>query len=216
MNLPPDTCASVVLAQSASRGDRDALVQLLQRYLPELRAFIRLRTGPRLLAQETPDDLVQSVCREVLGNLDSFDYRSEQAFKSWLFLSALHKVQDKARYYAADKRNPEHAWTPFDEAQTLSGYVSLLSPSRVAIAREDVAQLEAAFAELPDEYREVITLHRLLGLDHQAIADRMGRTVAASRVLLHRALARLGRLLAARSNRTRQHGGPPKNDVDEL
>lgn len=196
MSLPPDSCDSVILAQSASGGDRDALLVLLERYMPELRAFIRLRTGPHLLARETPDDLVQSVCREVIGNLSGFDYRSEQAFKSWLFLSALHKVQDKARYYAADKRTPERAGTP-EDPQMLSGYVSMLSPSRVAIAREDVAQFEDAFDQLSEEHREVITLHRLLGLDHEQIAERMGRSAAASRVLLHRAIARLGRLLAA-------------------
>tara|TARA_R110002072_G_scaffold174303_1_gene329313 strand:- start:27069 stop:27695 length:627 start_codon:yes stop_codon:yes gene_type:complete len=195
MTLPADSCDSVILAQSASSGDRDAMLQLLQRHLPELRAFIRLRTGPHLLAQETPDDLVQSVCREVIGNLSGFDYRSEQAFKSWLFLNALHKVQDKARYYAAEKRNPARAGTP-EDPQMLSGYVSMLSPSRVAIAREDVAQFESAFDQLSAEHREVITLHRLLGLDHEQIAARMNRSAAASRVLLHRAIARLGRLLA--------------------
>ena len=196
MNAPDDSCPSVVLAQSASRGDREALTKLLEQYLPELRAFVRLRTGPKLLAQETPEDLVQSVCREVLGNLDGFDYRSEQAFKSWLFLSALHKVQDKARYYGAKKRDVGQLWGECEDPQLLSGYVSLVSPSRVAIAREDVQLLESVFDQLSDEHREVITLHRLVGLDHDAIGQRMGRTAAASRVLLHRALARLGRLMA--------------------
>lgn len=210
MNIPADSCDSVILAQTASGGDRDALLQLLQRHLPELRAFIRLRTGPHLLAQETPDDLVQSVCREVIGNLSGFDYRSEQAFKSWLFLSALHKVQDKARYYAAEKRNSGKAWPQPEDPQLLSGYVSMLSPSRVAIAREDVLKLESAFDQLPVEYREVITLHRLLGLGHEEIAERMDRSPAASRVLLHRAIARLGRLLA--SSRAAKDGSDTKTD----
>jgi len=197
MTLPVDPCDSVVLAQSASSGDRNAMLELLQRYLPELRAFIRLRTGPKILAQETPDDLVQSVCREVIGNLSGFDYRSEQAFKSWLFLNALHKVQDKGRYYAADKRDAGHAWPQLDNPQMLSGYVSMVSPSRVAMAREDVHQLESAFDQLSEEHREVITLQRLLGLDHEQIGDKMGRSAAASRVLLHRAIARRGRIMSA-------------------
>ena len=196
MNAPDDPGASIALARSASRGDQDAMARLLERFLPELRAFVRLRTGPRLLAQESPDDLVQSVCREVLGNLDGFDYRSEQAFKSWLFLNALHKVQDKARYYSAKKRSPQQPWPDCEDPQHLSGYVSLLSPSRVAIAREDVARLEQVFDQLSDEHREVITLHRIVGLDHEQIGEQMGRTAASSRVLLHRALARLGRLVA--------------------
>jgi RNA polymerase sigma factor (sigma-70 family) len=207
MTLPADSCDSVILAQCASSGDREAMLRLLQRHLPELRAFIRLRTGPQLLAQETPDDLVQSVCREVIGNLSGFDYRSEQAFKSWLFLSALHKVQDKARYYKAEKRDPARAWAHAADPQMLSGYASMLSPSRIAIAREDVAQFEAAFDQLSDEHREVITLQRLLGLDHEQIAQRMGRSAAASRVLLHRAIARLGRLLATAQGRDESRDG---------
>lgn len=182
------------LVQSASRGDRPALEALLQRYLPELRAFLRLRTGPRLLARETPDDLAQSVCREVLGQMSDFDYRGEPSFKQWLFTAALHKVQDKGRYYAAEKRDAGREWGVTDP-QLLSGYASLLSPSRIAIGREDVVRVERAFDALPDDYREVITLHRILGCDHAEIAERMGRTAEASRVLLHRALARLGRLL---------------------
>jgi RNA polymerase sigma-70 factor (ECF subfamily) len=52
------------------------------------------------------------------------------------------------------------------------------------------------FDQLSDEYREVITLHRVLGLDHEQIAARMQKSPGATRVLLHRAIARLGRLLA--------------------
>lgn len=185
------------LVQEASRGDRQACEDLLQRYLPELRAFLRLRMGPRLRARETPDDLAQSVCREVLDRLTEFDYRGEPSFKHWLFTAALHKVQDKGRFYAAEKRDAGREWGPVSNPQLLSGYASLLSPSRVAIGREDVARVERAFDELPDDYREVITLHRLVGLGHEEIAARMGRSVEASRVLLHRALARLGRLLEA-------------------
>lgn len=195
--MNPTTNDPAPLVQSASRGDRDALAALLQRYLPELRAFLRLRTGPRLLARETPDDLAQSVCREVLGQLATFDYRGAEQFKHWLFTAALHKVQDKARFYAAEKRDAGREWAACTDPQLLSGYASLLSPSRVAMAREDVARLEAAFDRLPDDYREVVTLHRLVGLDHESIAARMGRSVEASRVLLHRALARLGRLMQA-------------------
>ena len=58
-------------------------------------------------------------------------------------------------------------------------------------------RLERAFAQLSDEHREVITLAKLVGLPHRDIAARMGRTEAASRVLLHRALYWLGVLLDA-------------------
>jgi len=189
------TTRTSILVEEASRGGRSAMEELLARYLPELRAFLRLRTGPRILAKETPDDLAQSVCREVLMDLSQVEYRGETPFKSWLFLTALRKVQDKGRHYAAEKRDAAREWPQIDDPQLCSGYASLMSPSRVAIGREDVQRLEQAFDGLSDEYREVITLSRVLGLSHEEIAERMGRNPGATRVLLHRALARLGRLL---------------------
>ena len=145
--MQPVDPAEVLLVQSASRGDRVAIEALLARFLPELRAFLRLRTGPRLLQQETPDDLVQSVCREVLEHAAGFDYRGEHAFKSWLFLTALHKVRDKGRYYAAEKRDAARQRPAQTDPGDCSGYASLLSPSRVAIGREEVGRA-LAFASL--------------------------------------------------------------------
>lgn len=183
------------LVEEASRGGRSAMEELLGRYLPELRAFVRLRTGPRILARESPDDLVQSVCREVLSDLSTIEYRGETAFKSWLFMAALRKVRDKGRHYTAEKRDVAREWAPVDDPQMCSGYASLMSPSRVAIGREDVVRLERAFDALPEDYREVITLARVLGLPRPEVAERLGKTPGATRTLLHRALARLGRLL---------------------
>jgi len=200
MTLPRDPYGSAELAQSASNGNREALEALLQRFLPDVRAFLRLRTGPRLMTIESPDDLVQSVCREALGDLSQVEYRSERAFKNWLLTTALNKVREKGRFYAAQKRDAGREWGACSNPQMLSGYVSLISPSRVAIGREEVARCETAFDQLPDDYREIITLHRLLGLSYEEIAEQMGRSVAASRVLLHRALARLARVLGASAN----------------
>ena len=52
-----------------------------------------------------------------------------------------------------------------------------------------------AFAQLPEDYREVITLSRVVGLSHGQIASQLGKSEGAVRVLLHRALARLSGLL---------------------
>jgi RNA polymerase sigma-70 factor (ECF subfamily) len=66
----------------------------------------------------------------------------------------------------------------------------------VAIRAEDMQQLEAAFARLPEDYRQVLVSSRILGLSHGEIAEEMGRSEGAVRVLLHRALVRLGWLLS--------------------
>ena len=67
---------------------------------------------------------------------------------------------------------------------------------RVAVHAEEVQRLEAIFDQLPKPYAEVITLAKIVGLTHEEIAAEMGKSVTASRMLLHRALAKLnsGRL----------------------
>ncbi|MCA8976018.1 MAG: sigma-70 family RNA polymerase sigma factor [Planctomycetes bacterium] len=185
------------LVQEASVGDAVAIDELLLRVLPELRAFVRLRAGPRILQKESEEDLVQSVCRECLLQLDGFEYRGVPQFKSWLFTRTLHKIYDRNKFYGRERRDAGREQAIPTDPQYLTALGSLLTASRVAMQAEDAARLEAAFEKLPDDYREVITLARIAGLSHAEIGEQMGRSPEATRVLLHRAMARLGTLLEA-------------------
>ncbi|MCK5942267.1 MAG: sigma-70 family RNA polymerase sigma factor [Planctomycetes bacterium] len=188
------------LVQEASAGDSVALDGLLSRYLPELHAFVRLRAGGAILAREQSEDLVQSVCREVLEDVAAFEWRGEQAFKRWLYLTAQNKIVDRARYWRSQKRDIDREEAMATNPGYYSGYRALLSPSGEAIRAEQVAELERAFDELSEEHAQVITLAKILGLAHEQIAAEIGRTVPATRMLLHRALARLGVILGRRRN----------------
>ena len=183
------------LVQEASVGDAAAVEELLVRFLPELRAFVRLRAGSKIMHRESEEDVVQSVCREVLEGVSDFDYRGLPAFKSWLYTRALHKIYDRNKFYKREKRDGAREEAIPTDPQYLSGFGSLLTPSRVAMHGEDVARLENAFDDLPDDYREVITLARIVGLSHAEVGEQMGKTAGNARVLLHRALARLGMLM---------------------
>ena len=65
------------------------------------------------------------------------------------------------------------------------------------MAREDLDRDERAFKKLPDHYREVVLLARVIGLPHKDIGEMTGRSEGSVRTLLHRALARLGVLLGS-------------------
>ncbi len=185
------------LVTAAAGGDRVAVEELLQRYLPDLRAFVRVRVDPVVRAQESSSDLVQSVCREVLAHAGEFRYPGENAFKRWLFTAALRKIQKRARYYRTDRRDVrrEVAATA-DDAQLLRRYSTFGSPSAVAMANEELSRVESAFDALNDEQREVVTLAYFVGLSRGEIGDHLGKSEGAVRVVLHRALAKLSRLLA--------------------
>ena len=185
------------LVEDAQRGDAAALEALLARHYPALRAFIRLRLNSPLRQKESSSDLAQSVCRDVLVGLHGFEYRGESSFKAWLFKSALNKIRKKEVFYRALKRDIglEVDLQSAHADPELSACYAPLSPSNAAAGREAVQRLEAAFEALPEDYREVLTLARIAGLSHAEIAAQMDRSVAASRVLLSRALARLASVL---------------------
>ena len=83
-----DDSPTAALVAAAARQDRAAIEQLLVRHLPGLEAFVRLRMGPVLRGVATAPDLVQSVCREVLGDLGDFEFRGEAPFRAWLYVCA--------------------------------------------------------------------------------------------------------------------------------
>jgi len=196
---PPDDAA---LVEAAAGGDRTAVEQLLERHLPSLRAYVRLRAGAVIRRHESNSDLVQSVCRDVLENMDHFRYPGEAAFRAWLYATALRKIADRAEYWKAAKRDAAreavgapaggHAPSAADDGRLLDVYrSSFSSPSRAAMGREALDRIEQAFEKLPDDYREVIVLSRVVGLSRAEVAEQMGRSEASVRNLVSRALAEL-------------------------
>ncbi len=170
----------------------------MRKFLPELRAFVRLNAGRLVRARESSSDLVQSVCREVVQNAGRFRYEDEAGFRKWVFTAALHKIQDRRKYWRARKRDAlrealanEAPFGAEGEEEIVARYRTICTPSRSAVSKETMARIEAAFDRLPDDYREIITLARLAGLSHDEIARRRGSTPESSRQLLARALARL-------------------------
>ena len=169
-----------------------------------LRAFVRLRLGRQLRVRESSLDLVQSVCREALEGLHRFEYRGPNSFRNWLLRQAENKIRDRGRYWNRARRSLDReagAVTSLLSQERTGGQTlinqlrSFATPSRHAVAREDLTRAESAFARLAPDSRRVIVLARVQGLSHKQVAQIMDRSEAATRTLLSRALARLSSLL---------------------
>lgn len=182
----------------ATQGDDEALEALLVQHLPALHGFVRLRAGGLIKSHEETVDLVQSVCREILDRRDRFVQPSPNAFRRWLYATALRKIGHRAEYWRAGKRDAgrEIGVAPSQE-QLLGAYGSVATPSRAAEAREEIARIEAAFEDLPENYREVVVLRRIAGLEYADIAEQVGKSEVAVRTLLSRAMAKLAERLGA-------------------
>ena len=57
--------------------------------------------------------------------------------------------------------------------------------------------MEAALDRIREDYREIILLARVTGLSHREIAEKLGKSEGAVRMLLHRALGRLAAAMQA-------------------
>lgn len=194
---PPD--AGDGLIHGALQGDPAAVSALIEKHLPGLRAYVRLRCGAAMRAKESTSDIVQSACRDVLENIERFRYRGEAGFRAWLYATAMRKIADRAEYWGAAKREAKRE-VPLVIGQgsdqgVLDVYSSVCSPSQAAIGNEAAARLEAAFDTLAEDDREVIVLARVVGLTHTELAEHLGVSAGASRMRLFRALANLSEAL---------------------
>ncbi len=190
------------LVSHASKGERPAIDELLARFLPGLRAFIRMRAGPLIRRRESESDLAQSVCREVLEHVDRFQYGDEAGFKRWLYTTALRKILHRHDYWAADKRaigreepRPASAPSQAGDDPLYNAYRTFSTPSQHVIQREQIERVEKAFDQLRDEQREIISLAHVVGLSRAEIAEQLGKSEGAVRTMLSRALAELADLL---------------------
>jgi len=175
---------------------------LLVRHLPGLEAFVRLRMGAELRQMLSADDVVQSVCREVLGELSDFEFRGEAPFRHWLFVRAENKLRMQHRFHRAGKRDHRAAVPLPDSVTSLEAYRTLCTPSQLLGQREMIQRVEAAFDLLPSDYREAVTLHKLCGLNYGEIATRMDRSEGAVRNLVYRGISRLALLVEGGDTRT--------------
>jgi RNA polymerase sigma-70 factor (ECF subfamily) len=201
------------LVSKAARGERAALESLLESHLPRLRAYVRLHAGPAILRRESSEDIVQSVCREALQSMDRMEYLGEAQFRGWLYTATVRKISKRYAFWRASRRgdgagglapNPQ---IHDDGAELEAACRSISTPSGKLVSAEEIERIEAALAKLPDERREIVLLSRMLGLSHREIAERMGRTENACRILLTRALAELAKNLSADSSS--QESGRP-------
>ncbi len=212
------TDAKNKLIELASQGDPVAMDELLEAHLPALEAYVRLRAVRELREKESCSDITQSVCREVLQNMNDFEYRGEQAFRAWLFMKAKSKIQDRLRYYHAQKRDIK---LERRDATHVSGsssnavpsrcgeqYRGVITPSQIVMGMEEVVRFERAFDSLPEDYQEVITLARVVELPLEEVAQQMDKSLGSVRGLLQRGLRRLSWKLSESSEEDPAVDGP--------
>ena len=143
-------------------------------FLSERPMLLRLLTA-RLGSREEAEDALQ----DLWIKLDATGPIAHPA--AYVFRTANNLAHDRRR--AATRRSGrETAWfasQPHDQEQP--------DAERALLARERIAQIEAALAALPERVATAFRLYRFEELPRQAVADHMGISVSAVEKLLQRA-----------------------------
>jgi RNA polymerase sigma-70 factor (ECF subfamily) len=179
--------SSLTLLERAQSGDRDALDDLIARYLPRMQRWASGRLPQRARDLADTQDLVQETVLQVVRKLDTFEVRGEGAFQAYLRQAILNRIREELRRAnrrpsrsELDSQAPDDGRSPLDEA----------------IGQEAVERYERALATLRPEDREAVVARIELGCTNQEIAELLGKPSAnAARMAVERAIVRLARAM---------------------
>ena len=191
------------LLERATRGDQQAIGQLLTRYRSRLRQMVMVRMDPRLKSRIDPSDVVQEALMDASRMLPEYLRDRPLPYYPWLRQVAWQRLYDlHVQHVQAKKRSVAREGA---EAMILSdaSIVQLAervvaagtSPSMNLFRKELRRRVREALGQMKAEDREVLVLRYLEQLDANEIAAIVGISKDAVNMRHLRALKRLRGLL---------------------
>ena len=173
------------LVKAFKEGDPGALDELISRYKGPLYAYLLRLARDR----DAADDLLQEVFVKVIKKLGA--YGEEDKFSAWLYTVAHHAVMDHFR--AGARRREDSLYAADGDARPLADTLASREPSPedAFASAESAGALEAAFARLSPEQREVFLLRHYSELSFREIADILKVPIGTVLARMSRALAKM-------------------------
>ncbi|HEX5102679.1 MAG TPA: sigma-70 family RNA polymerase sigma factor [Pirellulaceae bacterium] len=195
-------------------GDTHALAEFIEAHRPQLMAFIERQLGTALRRKVEPDDIYQETSAEAVRALPEAELGDRDPF-SWLCQIAERRIIDlHRRFFEAQKRDagrevPLGAGGSGTESQP-AGLINMLvasmtTPSQAFSRNARELKLQEALLKLPGDQQEALRMRYVENLPSKQIADKLGKSDAAVRVMLTRSLKKLQELLADDISRTSLH-----------
>ena len=188
------------LIRRCRAGEPGARDTLFNRYQAYLQVLARAQLGRRLQGKCDPSDVVQMTLLEAHRDFAAFQGSHEPELLAWLRRILAHNLFNEARRFAAQQRDTARE-VSLDQVRAGVEHSSValaralaadtLSPSQIAAQREAAVHLADALSRLPEDYQTVLLLRIFEELPAEEVAQRMGRTAGAVRMLQLRALTAL-------------------------
>jgi RNA polymerase sigma-70 factor (ECF subfamily) len=190
------------LVELASQGSGDAFDQLVARYQDRVYNLLLRMSGSDVDAEE----LCQETFIRAWRALGSF--RQGSRFFTWIYRIALNagftQRRDRSRRQRHEAGSLDAVGSGLgrggrDDGQPLGARLPDAKPEsdpvRSAEAGEVRARVQAGLLELEEDYRRILLLRDIEGLDYEAIAETIEISHAAVKSRLHRARRELARVL---------------------
>lgn len=166
-------------------GDTEAFRVLVDRHKARLYGVLLSLLGDDDLAEE----LAQETFVKAFAGISNF--REDSSFGTWLTQIAIHGARDHRRRMSrmrqrrvisldAVREAKRHELEPADTRR-------YADPRSEVESREEISLVREALAQLPPEYREVLTLKHFEDWSFEQIAEATGDTVGTLKVRAHRA-----------------------------
>lgn len=201
----PDSAASSAglgrLLSQARAGDRDSLGRLLETYRNYLKLLAQAQLNQQVRQRVSPSDVVQETMLEAHCGFGQFRGRSDGEFVAWLRRILVNNLaRTVERYLMTAKRDVRREVSRESITASLDRSAirleAMLADKRRDAQRdvslqEQLLHLADSLARLSSDHRDVIVMRHLEGVPFEAIAARMGRSNAATRMLWLRAIEQL-------------------------
>ncbi|MDP2660862.1 MAG: RNA polymerase sigma factor [Dehalococcoidia bacterium] len=167
------------LVRQVQGGAEEALSCLYRRHVTEIYRYAYRQVGNREDAEDLTSQIFLQVVRSIGG------YQPQGYFRAWVYGIAKKVIVDWWRLYY---RTPT---LPLEDFLELEPAAPSDPPAENPRAGPAVERL---LAQLPERYREVLTLRFLRGYSLEETAEAMGVTLSNAKVLQHRAIKKAAEL----------------------
>jgi RNA polymerase sigma-70 factor (ECF subfamily) len=183
------------LVEQCRRGDMQAFGSLVAKYQDRIFNMVYRMCGRRADAEE----LTQEAFLKALERIGQF--RGQSQFYTWLFRIAANLTISHRRRSGRVRFQSLTGPEEFEQSQADALTASMArrrnpAPEAAAMAAETQRRIMQALEELDDEFRLVVVLCDVEGMDYARIADVLGVPVGTVKSRLHRARCMLKEKLA--------------------